>query len=66
MSARAETKVLIARQVSLVEGRSWSQLSAASRIQYLTIAENILATVERKMSAESDRLANALTWDWHS
>jgi hypothetical protein len=49
MKVRTETKELIARQISLIEGRVWSQLSSALKIQYLTHAENILATVERKL-----------------
>jgi hypothetical protein len=63
MTARSETKTLIARQISLIEGRSWHQLSTAKRLEYLTHAENLLATVERKLRAEDNCLLDHLA-DW--
>jgi hypothetical protein len=52
--AREETKLLIARQIAIHEGYTWQLHPSAGQLKkqcrYLTLAENILATVERKMA----------------
>jgi hypothetical protein len=58
MTARTETKTLIARQIAIFNGGNWDAMVRASAkggkqmTLHLTLAENILATVERKMIAE--------------
>jgi hypothetical protein len=44
---RSECKLTIARQIATNEGRVWARLSLKMQTQYLVLAENILATVER-------------------
>jgi hypothetical protein len=51
MTTRDECKTLIARQIAIHEGRNWTRLPEKNRIDYLTLAGNILATVERNISA---------------
>lgn len=47
--ARDDAKTLIARQIAIAEGKVWDRLPRSAQIEYLTLAGNILATVERKM-----------------
>lgn len=49
LANRTETKTLIARQIAIAEGKVWDRLPRSAQIGYLTLANNILATVERKM-----------------
>jgi hypothetical protein len=49
MTQRDEAKTLIARQIAVSEGRVWDRLDHKARAILLTLAESILATVERKM-----------------
>lgn len=49
LATRTETKTLIARQIAIAEGKVWDRLPPKARTGYLTLAGNILATVERKM-----------------
>lgn len=51
---RDETLTLIARQIAISEGRVWNSITHNTRAELLTLAGNILATVERRMRA----------WDW--
>lgn len=51
LAARTETKTLIARQIAIAEGKIWDRLPQKARAGYLTLANNILATVERKMGS---------------
>lgn len=56
--ARERTKVLIARQHAIFNGHTWlmpghpgiDRQQEKLRQRYLTLAENILATVERQMA----------------
>jgi len=49
MSAvRADTKRLIARQLCIANEQIWDKLSIKQAVTYLTLAETIIATVERK------------------
>lgn len=45
---RGDTKILIARQIAMQHGRVWQSLSQKTQTEILVLAENILATVERK------------------
>lgn len=49
MTSRAEAKTLIARQIATNEGRVWDRLDAKAHATLNTLAENLIATVERKM-----------------
>jgi hypothetical protein len=53
---RTETKTLIARQTAIHQGLVWERVLRQPKLlaSYLTLAENILATIERK--------AQTLTW----
>ena len=51
MMTRGETKILIARQIAIFNGQSWERLSPERKNATLTLAENILATVERNQMA---------------
>jgi hypothetical protein len=48
ITARDEAKLLIARQIAINNGLVWGNLKLRDQYIYLTLAENILATVERK------------------
>jgi hypothetical protein len=47
---RDRAKIAIARQVAINNGQTWERLNHANQNRYLTLAENILATVERLQS----------------
>lgn len=51
---RADTKRMIARQIAIADGYVWQSHPNAQQMRkhqtYLTLAENILATVERCMT----------------
>ena len=49
MTQRDDCKLAIAKQLALMEGRIWVRLMPKMQSKYLTIAGNILATVERMM-----------------
>lgn len=51
-SSRMDARLLIARQVALCNGQQWDKLAPKQREIYRTLAENILATVERKASVK--------------
>lgn len=44
---RHDTRTLIARQIAVHEGRVWDRLDHKARAALLTLADSILATVER-------------------
>ena len=46
---RDETKTLIARQIAVNQGLVWDRIDHKRRAGIMTLAEGILATVERKM-----------------
>lgn len=48
---RNATKILIARQICISQGLVWVKILAQPKLGdvYLTLAENIIATVERQM-----------------
>lgn len=62
MTARSETKILIARQIAINNGRNLDNIAPALRFNYLTLAENILATVERKLRAEDNSILDYIQW----
>lgn len=69
MTARTATKTLIARQVAMFNGLSWSAILAQNPkmlAMHLTLAENILATVERQMrSCDTEVLTYIIqSGDW--
>ena len=47
MTLREECRLTIARQIAIGEGRVWERLPAKMVAHYMTLAGNILATVER-------------------
>jgi len=44
---RDECRLTIARQIAIAEGRVWDRLPPKITAHYITLAGNILATVER-------------------
>lgn len=46
---RAACITMIARQIAVRNGLVWTKLPQKLQIEYTTLAENILATVERMM-----------------
>jgi len=48
MKPRDKTKELIARQICISNQQIFERISRPQRFIYLTLAENILATVERQ------------------
>lgn len=63
MSARSETLFLVARQIATFNGQIFDKLDMRKRAATLTLAENILATVERKLRAEDNCLLDHLS-EW--
>lgn len=68
MTARSETITLIARQVATFNGVSYSMLAtkpalAKRKASFDTLAESILATVERRLRAEDNCILDHLQ-DW--
>jgi hypothetical protein len=51
-SKRAETLLLLARQLSEQHGLVWARLSQGGRARLLTFAGNLLATVERRAEVD--------------
>lgn len=49
---RAETKHLIARQVAIFNGQQFEKLALKPKLAMLTLAESILATVERSLATQ--------------
>lgn len=64
MTARHETIRAIARQIALSEHVVFDKLDAKNRMRIETMAENIMATVERRMRAQGKCLAQALRAEW--
>jgi len=48
---RDRAKVAIARKCAINNGHTWERLTHTNQTRYLTLAENILATVERLQSS---------------
>ena len=67
MTARTETKTLIARQCATFVGQDFNKLDAKKQAAWKTLAERILATVERKMQQQHGALHNSMQvagwWD---
>ncbi|MDE2020103.1 MAG: hypothetical protein KGJ13_07195 [Patescibacteria group bacterium] len=51
MTNRAEAIQLMARQIAIFNGHVWAKLPQVQIDRYMTLATNLLATVERKQSA---------------
>lgn len=64
MTARKETINLIARQIALSEQRIFAKLDPKNLTRLETMAEGIVATVERKMRAQGNGMALALKANW--
>jgi hypothetical protein len=64
MTARHDTIQWSARKIASHEGKVLNDLPAGDRLAYETLANIILATVERKMAAQSKELAACLARDW--
>lgn len=47
-ASRRDCKMLIARQCALAQGQQFDTLDHKQRVIYFTLADSILATVERK------------------
>lgn len=45
---RTEAKTLIARQIAVSEGLVWDRIDHKRRAVLMTLADSILATIERK------------------
>jgi hypothetical protein len=60
VTARDETKTLIARQIATAHGVIFIKAPPRYQMEMLTLAENILATVERKMFSVSGDLERSL------
>ncbi len=49
IQSRDEAKRLTARQIAIADHKVWDRLPNKSQAMYLTLAENIIVTIERKM-----------------
>lgn len=64
MTARTETKLLIARQIATLEGYVWDKLNPGRKVILETVAENILATVERKLRSCDVSILDHIESEW--
>jgi hypothetical protein len=51
MTNRTDCKTLLAKQVAIFSGHIWAKLPDKIKDRYLTLAEIMLATVERKQTS---------------